>query len=187
MANRVLINFAHPRFEASNANKLMVSAVKELEGVTFNDLYERYPDFLIDVEREQQLLLEHDIIVFHHPLYWYSAPALLKEWQDLVLEAGFAYGTDGYQLQHKYWLNAMTLGGTFESYDESGYNHFPLELLMKPFEQTAVFCGMNYLKPFAVYDVLRISKEKMIDAAESYRKHLIQLQNHLDLVTGEFR
>ena len=63
-----------------------------MEGVRLHDLYEAYPDFLIDVEAEQALLLEHDVIVFQHPVYWYSSPAILKEWQDLVLEHGFAYG-----------------------------------------------------------------------------------------------
>lgn len=186
MANRILINFAHPRYESSVANQVMVSAIKDLEGITFNDLYEEYPDYLIDVKKEQELLLSHDIIVFQHPLYWYSAPALLKEWQDLVLEAGFAYGDNGYQLENKYWLNAVSVGGTYESYSEDGYNQFPLEVSLKPFEQTATFCGMKYLKPFAVYDVFRITKEKMIDAAESYRKHIIGLQNHLDLATGNY-
>ncbi len=186
MNNKILINFAHPRFETSIANKMMVSAIQNLEGVTFNDLYEEYPDFLIDIEREQKLLLEHDIIVFQHPLYWYSTPALLKEWQDLVLEAGFAYGNNGYQLENKCWLTAITVGGAYESYTESGYNSYPLEELLKPFEQTANFCGMRYLKPFAVYDVLRISREKMRDAAESYRKHIISLQSHLDLTSGSY-
>lgn len=186
MANRVLINFVHPRFESSVVNRAMVNAIKGIEGITFNDLYEEYPDYLIDVKKEQGLLLKHDVIVFQHPLYWYSAPALLKEWQDLVLEAGFAYGDSGYKLKDKFWLNAITVGGTFDSYAEEGYNHFPVDISLKPFQQTATFCGMKYLTPFAVYDSLRIDKETMISAAESYRKHIISLQNNLNLTTGKF-
>ncbi len=187
MPNRILVNFAHPRFESSVANKLMVAAVKDLEGITFNDLYESYPDYLIDIKKEQKLLLEHDIIVFQHPLYWYSAPSLLKEWQDLVLEAGFAYGDQGFQLKGKYWINSVTMGGTFESYSSEGYNQFPLDESLKPFEQTAKFCGMKFLQPFTIYDVLRASKEELVDEAEAFRKHLISLQNHFDLETGEFK
>ena len=95
MAKRVLILFAHPALQKSRVNRRLVAAVQNLENVTINDLYEEYPDFSIDVKREQALLESHDIIIFQHPLYWYSCPALLKEWQDLVLEYGFAYGAQG--------------------------------------------------------------------------------------------
>ncbi len=187
MANRILVNFAHPRFESSATNRLMVSAVKDIEGITFNDLYEEYPDFLIDIKKEQKLLLEHDVVIFQHPFYWYSVPALLKEWQDVVLESGFAYGEGGFQLKDKYWLNAMTVGGTDDSYSKRGYNGYPLDQFLKPFEQTAVFCGMKFFQPFVVYDAIRISKEATIDAAENYRKLIIDLQNHLNLETGKVR
>lgn len=46
----------------------------------------------IDTPYEQALLREHDVIVFQHPLYTYSCPALLKEWLDRVLSRGFASG-----------------------------------------------------------------------------------------------
>ena len=32
--------------------------------MTFNDLYEAYPDFDVDVKREQELLAAHEIVVF---------------------------------------------------------------------------------------------------------------------------
>ena len=34
-----------------------------------HDLYATYPDFFIDIHHEQQLLREHDVIIFQHPLY----------------------------------------------------------------------------------------------------------------------
>jgi len=49
------------------------------------------------------------MIVFHHPFYWYSSPAILKEWQDLVLEYGFAYGHEGTALRGKKSLSASRL------------------------------------------------------------------------------
>ncbi|MHC5048843.1 MAG: NAD(P)H-dependent oxidoreductase, partial [Planctomycetota bacterium] len=92
---RILVLFAHPAFEKSRVNRRLVGAIEQLEGVTVNDLYESYPDFDVDVEREQELLVAHEVLVLQHPLYWYSAPALLKEWIDLVLEHGWAYGAGG--------------------------------------------------------------------------------------------
>jgi voltage-gated potassium channel Kch len=101
MAFRVLILFAHPALQKSTVNRRLISAVRGLRGVTINDLYEEYPDFDIEVGREQELLLNHDIIIFQHPFYWYSSPATLKQWEDLVLEYGFAYGKGGTRLQEK--------------------------------------------------------------------------------------
>src|SRR6188508_1129168 len=108
---RVLVLFAHPVLERSRVNRRLADAIRGLEGVTFRDLYELYPNFSIDVQAEQEQLLAHDVIVFQHPFYWYSCPAIVKEWQDLVLEHGWAYGVGGTQLRGKIWLNAITTGG----------------------------------------------------------------------------
>ena len=36
---KVLILFAHPKFEKSRANRALIEQVKEVEGVHFHDLY----------------------------------------------------------------------------------------------------------------------------------------------------
>ncbi len=51
----VLIQFAHPALEKSRVNRHLIQAVRDLPGVYFNDLYENYPDFQIDVAHEQEL------------------------------------------------------------------------------------------------------------------------------------
>ena len=99
---RILVLLAHPALGRSEANKPMVSATRKVAGVSLVDLYAEYPRFEIDIDREQARLRESDVIVFLHPLYWYSTPSLLKEWQDLVLEHGFAYGQQGTALHGKY-------------------------------------------------------------------------------------
>src|SRR6266545_285117 len=103
---KILILFAHPRLSGSHVQR----AVHDLPGVTFHDLYAAYPDFTIDVGHEQSLLLDHDLIVLQHPFYWYSAPAIIKEWLDLVLELGWAYGPGGTALRGKLMMNAITTG-----------------------------------------------------------------------------
>ena len=50
-SRRVLILFAHPALHKSRVNRRLAAAVRHLEGVTFHDLYEEYPDFNIDVAR----------------------------------------------------------------------------------------------------------------------------------------
>jgi glutathione-regulated potassium-efflux system ancillary protein KefG len=156
MASRVLILFAHPALQKSRVNRHLISAVRGLQNVTINDLYEEYPDFHIHVRREQELLLDHDIIIFQHPFYWYSSPAMLKQWEDLVLQYGFAYGPGGTRLQGKLFLTAITTGGPISSYAREGPNFFSIREFLAPFEQTAKLCGMIYLPPFVVAGSLAI-------------------------------
>ena len=148
---RVLILFAHPAPERSEVNAPLFEASRGREGVTLVDLYAEYPDYRIDIDREQQRLVDHDVVVFMFPLYWYSTPAILKEWQDLVLEYGFAYGTDGTALKDKLFLCALSAGGALDAYRADGYNHFTIRELLQPLEQMAVLTGMNYLPPFALF------------------------------------
>ena len=112
----------------------MTRAIDGLDGVTFHDLYRAYPGFTIDVAREQALLRDHDVIVFQHPFYWYSAPAILKEWQDLVLENGWAYGPGGTQLAGKALLSAISTGGSTEAYHHEGRNRFEVIELLAPLQ-----------------------------------------------------
>jgi glutathione-regulated potassium-efflux system ancillary protein KefG len=83
---KILVIFAHPAYRRSTINAALRRAIEGLKNIVMHNLYDSYPDFLIDVPREQQLCEAHDVIVFQHPFYWYSTPAILKEWQDLVLE-----------------------------------------------------------------------------------------------------
>lgn len=165
---RLLLQFAHPALQKSRANRALLAAARGVENVTINDLYELYPDFHIDVRREQALLREHDVIVFQHPFYWYSAPALLKEWQDLVLELGFAYGEGGDALRGRTLASAITTGGPQESYSENGYNRHPVGALLVPFEQTARLCGMRYAEPFLSFAAPRLPDTELVAEAARY-------------------
>ena len=166
---KVLILFAHPALQRSRVNNRLLRAVQGLPGVTVNDLYERYPDFLIDVPREQDLLVEHDVVVFQHPMYWYSSPALLKEWQDLVLEYGFAYGSGGTALAGKTAFSAISTGGSRDAYQRGGLNHFRIRELLTPFEQTCRLCGMRYLPPYVTYATHRLKREtEVLPLAQAY-------------------
>jgi len=169
---RVLVLFVHPALEKSRVNRFLLEAARKVDGVTCHDLYEAYPDFHVDVQAEQELLAGHDVIVMQHPFYWYSSPALLKEWLDLVLEHGWAYGSTGQALHGKTLLNAITTGGPERAYCAAGYNHFTLLELLAPFAQTAALCGMDYLPPFAVHGPLNMPPEAVATHAADYAKLL---------------
>lgn len=160
----------------------MVSGIEGLQGVTIQDLYEAYPEFDIDVRREQELLEAHDIIVLHHPFFWYSTPAILKQWQDLVLEHGWAYGRQGTALRAKKMLSVVTTGGREVAYQREGYNRFTMRELLAPIEQTARLCGMEYLPPFVVHGTHGMTRKEMEAHARDYRTTLEALRDgRLDL------
>ncbi len=164
---KILIIFAHPAIEKSRIHKRLTDSLRNIHGITVNNLYENYPDFYIDIIAEQQLLIEHDIIVWQHPFYWYSSPAILKEWFDLVLQHGFAYGHKGRNLEGKQVLSVISTGGNKEVYSKEGRNHFTINEFLVPFKQSANLCGMEYLPPYVIHgshvlnhiDIERLSKE----------------------------
>lgn len=149
--NKVLVLYAHPSPQRSEVNQHLFKAAKKVEGVTVIDLYHEYPTYHINIDKEQQRLVDHDVIIFQFPLYWYSTPAILKEWQDLVLEYGFAYGHEGTALHGKKFLCSLSAGGKADAYQTDGYNHFTIRELLHPLEQMATLTGMQYLAPFALF------------------------------------
>jgi len=165
---KVLILFAHPAFHKSKVNKILVDGLSELEGVTFHDLYEHYPEFDIDVKEEQKLLSEHDCIIFQYPIFWYSAPAILKEWQDLVLEHGWAFGSEGNALKEKLFFCALTAGGPEQAYQVGGYHNHTLNQLLAPLRQTATLCKMIPLPPFVVHGTHAMETDEVLDHKNDY-------------------
>jgi glutathione-regulated potassium-efflux system ancillary protein KefG len=174
---RVLVQFAHPALEKSRVNRLLAARARDVAGITFRDLYEEYPDFDVDVRREQALLLEHDTIVLQHPLYWYSTPALLKQWLDLVLEHGWAYGRSGVALRGKRLMQAITAGGGEAAYREDGHNAHTVRQFLAPMEQTAALCGMEYLPPFVVHGTHRLDEHGIALAAAEFVARLVELRD----------
>lgn len=175
--SRVLILFAHPALHRSRVNRHLVEAVRGLDGVTVHDLYEEYPDLYLDVAREQRLLVEHDTIVWQHPFYWYSCPSIIKEWLDLTLEYGFAYGDGGTALRGKRAMTAITTGGGAESYAAEGTHRYTIPQLLAPFEQTARLCGMEYLAPFVTHGTHQLGRDEITQRAAEYRRTIETLRD----------
>jgi glutathione-regulated potassium-efflux system ancillary protein KefG len=176
MTRRVLVLFAHPAYQSSRANRALADAVAGMAHVTVHDVYEAYPDLLVDVAREQELLLAHDALVLQHPFYWYSAPALVKEWLDLVLTHGWAYGETSHALAGKIWMSAITAGGQPGAYDSEGMNRFTFEEFLRPFEATAHLCRMVWRAPFILPASRLQDDAALARAAAAYRARILELQ-----------
>ena len=115
---KIMVIVAHPELLKSRANQVLSLELKKYADFFVRDLYQEYPNWNIDVEREQQLLLEYERIVFQFPMYWYSCPPLLKKWFDDVLTYGWAFGPGGENLQGKQFVVATTTGGLDLKYSQ---------------------------------------------------------------------
>jgi glutathione-regulated potassium-efflux system ancillary protein KefF len=165
----VVVITAHPQMEQSRINRRLMRTARELPPaadtptIVVRDLYSLYPDYLIDVAEEQALLASAQLIVWQHPIHWYSMPPLMKLWVDDVLAFGWAYGPGGTALRGKdLWLVATT-GGPEDSYHPQSYNRYFFDAFLPPYEQTAHLCGMRFLPPLLLHGAHR-AEQAEIDA-----------------------
>jgi len=175
----VLVLVAHPQMEQSRVNRRLMRAAGEVAAtsrgrVEVRDLYALYPDYLIDVVAEQALLARAKLIVWQHPVHWYSMPPLMKLWLDEVFAFGWAYGPGGQALRGKdLWLAAST-GGTEEAYRPSGHNRYFFDDFLHPYEQTAALAGMRWLPPLVLHGAHRVGDAMLAEHAERLLQRLQQ-------------
>ena len=173
--SKVLLVVGHPDLSRSKANKAMVDAVRDLAHVTVHDLYATYPDFQIDADAERALLAEHDVIVFQHPVYWYNTTPLLKQWQDTVLNLGWAFTMDGSpsQLAGKKAVVAVTAGVPADRYTPEGTNKATLETLLSSWEATLRLCQFDIQPMVKLYGTaFGLSEQDLTTAGKHYNELL---------------
>lgn len=174
----IYIVFAHPYPSQSRVNRALLGAAQGLPGVEICSLYDRYPDFDIDVAAEQAALDRAQLVVLMHPVFWYSTPGLLKHWFDKVLTYGWAFGEGGSALRGKDCLWVATTGGSREAYSADGIHQRAFSEFTGPIEETAFFCGMNWLPPCIVHGAAEIADATLAAQAAALRR---RLQDWLDV------
>jgi glutathione-regulated potassium-efflux system ancillary protein KefF len=170
----ILVIAAHPQLEQSRATRSLMAAAAGLDAarVEVRDLYALYPDYFIDVAAEQARLAQARLVVWLHPVHWYSMPPLLKLWLDEVFAFGWAYGPGGRALVGKdLWLVAST-GGPQESYRPDGYNRYFFDAFLHPNEQTAALCGMRWLPPLVLHGAHGASPQALAAHAGLFAQRL---------------
>ncbi|MDC7954479.1 NAD(P)H-dependent oxidoreductase [Fusobacterium simiae] len=142
---KTLIVVAHPDLKDSKVNKIWLKeAEKYSDKFTIHNLYELYPNEVIDVEKEQKIIEKHNSLVLQFPIYWFNCPPLMKKWLDEIFTEGWAYGKNGNKLLNRNIGLAVTAGIDEKNYSESGkYKHNLKEILL-PFEITFNYCSANY-------------------------------------------
>jgi hypothetical protein len=74
----------------------------------------------------------------------------VKQWIDLVLAFGWAYGPGGVALRGKTLFHVVTSGGAAAAYQADGFHGYTLAEFLRPLERTTTLCGMTWLPPLAI-------------------------------------
>jgi len=172
MSEKILVIYAHSAPHQSRVNRRLADVARAVVGVEVHDLYQTYPDFYIDVPAEQARLSAADVIVFLHPIQWYSMPALLKEWVDSVLQPGWACGAGGTALLGKTCWLAVTAGSKQDAYSPQGAHGRPLKDYLAPFHQTAVLCNMRWEPPTVLYAAHHVDNAAVDAHVDAFRQRL---------------
>jgi glutathione-regulated potassium-efflux system ancillary protein KefF len=184
MADTVVIA-AHPQLQHSHVTRAMIEAARHTPGVELRELYARYPDYLVDVRAEQAALAAARLVVWLHPIQWYSMPPLAKLWLDEVFEFGWAYGPRGDALRGKdLWLVTST-GGTEAAYHPAGHNRHFFDDFLIPYEQTAALTGMRWLPPLVLHGAHRVSDAELAAHAALFADRLARYPDWPELAALE--
>jgi NAD(P)H dehydrogenase (quinone) len=137
-----------------------------------------------DVAREQEKLKNADAVILQFPLWWFSAPAILKGWIERVYAYGFGYGFNNEGNRFRYGEGALKgkralvsvlTGGGASDYGPRGING-EIEQLLFPLTHGALFYpGMDVLPTHVVHGTGRISSEGVDAAKKEWRSRLGRL------------
>jgi len=174
---KTLVILVHPDMENSRINKSWKEELEKYpDKITIHELYKEYPDWNIDIKKEQELILKHDNIIFEFPLYWYSSPPILKKWLDDVLSFNWAYGNE-YRLKGKNIGFAVSVGGPETEYLKTGSVKFSMNEILIPFEATVEYIKANLISHYILFDATEsLSEEKLLESTKNYVKHIFSIK-----------
>lgn len=134
---KTLIINAHPTPEQSHTQSFFKEVVTSLENVSYIELTKNLPKL--------EELLNYQRIIFQFPVYWYSSPAILKQWMDNTFFSGDSR-LSGVE------LGIVAIFGVSQSqYQAGGKEKYTPSEMLRPFEMLSNHLNMIYLPPFSVF------------------------------------
>ena len=162
---KVVILLAHPNIKGSQANKALIDAVSDIEGVAVFNLYELSEDIAFNVDEWSKIISDASAVIYQFPFYWMSAPSLLKKWQDEV----FTHLSKTPAVAGKPLMIVTTTGSE---------NRFTTDELLRPYQGSAIHSGMAWQTPIVVYGMGTADAGKNIaEGANSYKQRIEMLIN----------
>ena len=171
---KVVILLAHPNIKGSQANKALIDAVSDIEGVAVFNLYELSEDIAFNVDEWSKIISDASAVIYQFPFYWMSAPSLLKKWQDEV----FTHLSKTPAVAGKPLMIVTTTGSEYDAYRSGGRNRFTTDELLRPYQGSAIHSGMAWQTPIVVYGMGTADAGKNIaEGANSYKQRIEMLIN----------
>ncbi|WP_155590972.1 NAD(P)H-dependent oxidoreductase [Lysinibacillus cavernae] len=135
--------------------------------------------FSKDIEEEQKKLVWADFVIFQFPLWWYSAPAILKGWFDRVFASGFIYSRDmRYDtggLKGRKAMLSITTGSPKDAYTPHGMDGDIHEKILYHINHGMLyFAGLEPVEPFIAWTPSHDEEDRNV-YLEKYKWRL----NHL--------
>lgn len=161
---KTLVIISHPDMPNSRINKVWIEkAAAYSNEITIHDLYSEYPDFNINVKREQELV-EDQIILFSNSLYI----------GDEVITYGWAYGSKGKRIFYNRKVGlAISAGVKKEEFTNMGKNKHTLSQMLTPFKSLCAYIHAEYLPEFVLYGANSDMKSEEIQkSANEYLQYI---------------
>jgi len=134
-----------------------------------------------NIEEEQQKFIGADIVIYQTPIYWFSVPGLLKTYMDEVYAYGlFFKGADQYGrgglLSGKKYMLSTTWNAPERAFNDPTqfFKGDGLEGALSHLHRAHEFLGMQPLKSFACYDVIKNPEiDKFVSELEAHLKDVL--------------
>ena len=132
-----------------------------------------------DIQQELEKIQWANHLLFQFPLWWFSAPAILKGWLDRQLIKGVAYDA-GKVFSQGLWKGktasfVVSTQSPASAYQTSGLHQGSIELFLHSLSHTLKFVGVDVLDPFVCFGAYDLTLEKQKEFVEGYRGYLKEL------------
>jgi NAD(P)H dehydrogenase (quinone) len=130
--------------------------------------------YSVDIVGEIQKLQAADLILFHFPMWWHSAPAMMKGWFDRIMAKGIAW-EDGRIFEHgmlkgKSGMLVVSTGDPGSYYAVNGKYRMTVEQALHPINHGILaLSGMNVLEPFVIEGLRGIEQVDLDRQLEEYK------------------
>ena len=171
---KTLVIVSHPYPEQSNAIKALQTVAGQGDNIDVRNLEALYGNNLggFDVAAEQKAYQGVDRVVYLFPIHWFNLTPMLKAYLNQVWSYGWAFGPDGRALKGKEMLVVVTAGAAEHTYSDSGLVKSTIEEVLTPMKASALYVGMHYAKPLALFEAMGVSAERLADFSNAFMSHL---------------
>ena len=153
---------------------------KEQEKASLSNTY--HPD----IAYSQKLITESNLLIFQFPLWWFSMPAILKNWIEKCFGFNFAYNGikrrwfDRGPFKNKKVLLSITTSGPECLYTDTGINGNIQAVLWPITNGIFNFTGCSVLPPFISWGSDTVNRENKDSLEKKYGDYL----NNIDEISS---